>query len=62
MLAHVGLAAGDGDQTIGRDRVPDAGLEVGRRRKRLTDAGYTGITEHEAGCGGADQEGAAAKI
>ena len=29
VLAHVGLAAGDGDEAVGRDRVPDAGLEIG---------------------------------
>ena len=63
MLAHIRLAASHGDETIGRDRVPDARFEIGGcgRRERLIDAG-AGIAEHEAGCSGADQEGTAAEV
>src|SRR3569833_1026683 len=62
VLAHVGLAAGHRDETIGRDREPVAGFESGRRGQGLIDAGNTGIAEHEAGGGGADQERAAAEL
>lgn len=62
MLAHVGLAAGHGDETVRRDRIPDARLEVRRRSKRFADARHAGVAEHEAGRGGADEEGAATEI
>ena len=65
MLAHVGLAAGDRDDAVGRDRVPDAGIEIGWRGERrigAEQAGNGGIAEREAGGGGADQERAAAEI
>ncbi len=63
VLAHVGLAAGHGDEAIRRDRIPDARLEIGgRSRRRRIDPGDAGIAEHEAGRGSADEEGAAAEI
>ena len=34
----------------------------GSRSERFADSGHAGIAEHEAGGGGADQEGAAAEI
>ena len=49
----------------GRDRVPDAGIEIGRRSQRLVgaeQAGNGGIAERKTGGGGADQERAAAEI
>ena len=35
MLAHVGLAAGDGNDAVRRDRIPHARIEVAGRRKGL---------------------------
>ena len=64
VLAHVGLAAGHGDEPVGRDRVPDAGIEIGRRGRgqRAVETRNGGIAEREAGGGGADQERAAAEV
>ena len=66
MLAHVGLAAGDRDDPVRRDRIPDAGIEIGGRGgERLIGAehaGNGGIAERETGGGGADEERAAAEI
>ncbi len=65
MLAHVGLAAGHGDDAVGTNRVPDAGIEIACGGQRLIGAQQTGhgrITERKAGGGGADQERAAAEI
>ena len=65
MLAHIGLAAGHGDDAVGPDRVPDAGIEIAGGGERLIgaqQARHGGIAEREAGGGGADQERAAAEI
>ena len=65
MLAHVGLAAGDRDDPVRRDRIPDAGIEIGGCGERLVgaeQAGNGGIAEREARGGGADEERAAAEI
>ena len=65
MLTHVGLAAGDRDDPVRRDRIPDAGIEIGGCGQRLVGAehaGNGGIAEREAGGGGADEERAAAEI
>ena len=65
MLAHVGLAAGHRDDAVGRDRVPDAGIEIAGRGEGLIgaqQAGNGGIAKREACGGGADQERAAAEI
>src|SRR5207237_10860149 len=58
VLTHIGLAAGHGNQAIRRDRIPDAGLEARRCRCGERAIGEAGIAKHEAGRGGADQEGA----
>ena len=60
-----GLAAGHGDDPVGSDRVPDAGIEIAGRSQRLVGAEQTrngGVTERKARGGGADEERAAAEI
>ena len=65
MLAHVGFAAGDRDDAVRRDRVPDAGIEIAGCGERLVGAEQAGngrIAERETCGGGADEERAAAEI
>ena len=65
VLAHVGLAAGDRDNSVRRDRVPHARIEIAGGGERLIGAEQTGnrrIAEREAGGGGTDEERTAAEI
>ena len=45
VLAHVGLAAGDRDDPVRRDRIPDAGIEIGGCGERLVGAEQAGNAE-----------------
>ena len=51
MLAHVGLAAGDGNDSVRRDRIPDAGIEIGGCGERLIGTEKAWITEQVPQCG-----------
>src|SRR5437762_14204480 len=65
MCWHVGLAAGDGDNPVRRDGIPDARIEItccGERLVGAEHAGDAGIAECEACGGGANEERAAAEI
>ncbi len=65
MLAHVGLAAGDRDNPVRRDRIPDTGIEIAGSGERLVGAEQawnSRIAERETCGGGSDEERAAAQI
>ena len=58
VLAHVGLADRDPHLAVVADGDPNARLGIsGRRRKCFADLGGR-IADHEAGCGGSDNEAA----